>query len=144
VVAIGSIEDLAAEGGTPDEAGVGEAGEFALHGANAGGDFAGDLAGEEGLVGGSEEEGQDLAPGLAEEQVSDGGGCCTQNEYWMEESGRRAWGVPTRSESAAPPSELRGRPAAARKRLRRGFFGTTKVVPLHVSWRSWRPALYAG
>ena len=88
MVAIGSVKDLAAQGGTQDEAGIGEAGEFALYGADAGCDLAGDLAGEEGLVGGSEEEGQDLASGLAEEEISEGwGGCthfeynCTQNEY---------------------------------------------------------------
>lgn len=83
VVAIGSVKDLAAEDGAHDESGIGEAGEFALHGADAGCDLSGDLAGEEGLVGGSEEERQDLAPGLAEEHVSDGWGGCTQNEYMM-------------------------------------------------------------
>jgi hypothetical protein len=44
VVAISSVEDLAAEGRTHDEASVGEAGEFALYGADAGFDLAGDLA----------------------------------------------------------------------------------------------------
>ena len=89
MVAIGSVEDLTAEGGTHDEAGVGETGEFALHGADAGFDLPGDLAGEKGLVGGSEEERENLASGLTEKQVFEGWGCCTQNEYMVEESDGR-------------------------------------------------------
>ena len=47
----------------------------------AGAGLAGDLANEERLLGGSEEECEDLASGLAEKEVSDGGGWCTHFEY---------------------------------------------------------------
>jgi hypothetical protein len=93
VVAIGSVKDLATEDGTQDEAGFGEKIQLAAGGACACANVAGDLAKEEGLVGGSEEKRQDLAPGLAEEEVSDEwGGCthfeynCTQNEYGDEQN----------------------------------------------------------
>jgi hypothetical protein len=130
VVAIGSVKDLAAEGGTHDESGIGEAGEFALDGADAGCDLPGDLAGEEGLVGGSEEERQDLASGLAEEEVPEGwGGCthfeynCTHSENSLEESERRVRRYCAR---ASPLRLLRssadGLPAA-RKALRAAFLG---------------------
>ena len=88
-----SSGDLATEDGTQDEAGFGEKIQLAAGGACACANVAGDLAKEEGLVGGSEEKRQDLAPGLAEEEVSDEwGGCthfeynCTQNEYGDEQN----------------------------------------------------------
>jgi hypothetical protein len=81
VVAIGSVKDLATEDGTQDEAGFGEKIQLAAGGACACANVAGDLAKEERLVGSSEEEGQDLASGLAEKQVSDGWGVCTHFEY---------------------------------------------------------------